>query len=100
MNNPGLTAGTSLHNFGGRYRIVANLQLSAVLLLFPAGVAGAANCPPADRTPRTFYISLNGDDALNDGTLLRPFRTVQAGVDCLSLPGDRVFLLPATIRNS
>ena len=52
----------------------------------------AANCPATPREPRTFYVSTTGNDASNDGTMSRPFRTVQAGVDCVSVPSDRVYI--------
>ena len=70
--------------------IPGKLMVAGLTLLLP-GIATAANCPGTARDPRTFYISVNGNDA-NDGTAVHPFRTVQAGVDCASLPGDRVFL--------
>jgi hypothetical protein len=51
--------------------------------------AGLGSAVTAEAT--TFYVSPTGNDR-NPGTSLEPFRSVQAGVDALAAPGDRLVL--------
>ena len=44
----------------------------------------------AEGTGNTFYVSLEGDDA-NDGSLDKPFRTIQKAVDVMQ-PGDTCYV--------
>lgn len=70
----------------------ANFGLLIGALLLVSGAYGASCTAP--RAPQMFYVSTNGNDS-NDGSLLRPFRNIQTGVDCL-IAGDRLRILSGT----
>ena len=52
----------------------------------------------AEGTGNAFYVSLEGDDA-NDGSLDKPFRTIQKAVDVMQ-PGDTCYVRRCVSRRS
>ncbi len=67
-----------------------SLVLPALLLLLTLALPTAVPSPPLAAAPRTLYVATTGDDA-NPGTIARPLRTVQRGLD-LAIPGDTVLV--------
>src|SRR5438132_2463075 len=66
-----------------------------IALLFTVPAWGAT-CPSSPRPPTTFYVRTTGSDA-NDGLSAdKSFQKIQTGVDCLSVPGDRLFIFGGT----
>src|SRR5262245_44399450 len=81
-------------NMTSKRTIIKTIHSLGFVLLFMTNSYGAACLSP--RPPQTFYVSTSGND-LNDGASPpNAFRHLQTGVNCLFLPGDRLFILGGT----
>jgi hypothetical protein len=68
-----------------------SLRVSGYCVALLVACSGGAGTPdvPVDKALRTYYVATGGSDS-NPGTLQRPFRTIQHGLDVATQPGDVV----------
>src|SRR5215469_11874362 len=79
---------------GGRILgVVAPLLLAALVSCSGSVIIPVA--PATGTASLTYFVAINGSDA-NPGTLQRPFRTIQHGLDVATVPGAIVFVRGGT----
>ncbi len=73
---------------------IVALLLLLLLLLSSSSTSLAQTCE-ATGSGRCFYVATNGNDN-NNGSFAAPFRTVQRGLNALTVAGDAVYLRAGT----
>jgi hypothetical protein len=81
-------------NYPSFGQTIRSLPLAFAIFGF-MGSSSAATACSGHNAPMTFHVSTSGSDA-STGSVLTPFRTIQRGVDCLTVPGDRLRIADGT----